>query len=62
MKKSVASLLLLLASFAAAPHAHALNVFACEPEWGSLLHELAGDAIKVDVVTSALLDVHVIEA
>jgi zinc/manganese transport system substrate-binding protein len=62
MKKSVASLLLLLASFAAAPHAHALNVFACEPEWGSLLHELAGDAIKVDVGTSALQDVHVIEA
>ena len=46
----------------AAPHAHALNVFACEPEWGSLLHELAGDAIQVDVGTSALQDVHVIEA
>jgi len=42
--------------------AHALNVFACEPEWGSLLHELAGDAIQVDVGTSALQDVHVIEA
>ena len=26
--------------------AHALNVFACEPEWGSLLHELAGDKIE----------------
>jgi len=37
-------------------------VFACEPEWGSLLHELAGDAIQVDVGTSALQDVHVIEA
>src|SRR6478752_1179030 len=46
----------------AAPQAHALNVFACEPEWGSLLHELAGDAIQVDVGTSALQDVHVIEA
>jgi len=46
----------------AAPRAHALNVFACEPEWGSLLHELAGDAIQVDVATSALQDVHVIEA
>ena len=45
-----------------APQAHALNVFACEPEWGSLLHELAGDAIQVDVGTSALQDVHVIEA
>jgi zinc/manganese transport system substrate-binding protein len=45
-----------------APQAHALNVFACEPEWGSLLHELAGDAVQVDVGTSALQDVHVIEA
>jgi zinc/manganese transport system substrate-binding protein len=45
-----------------APQAHALNVFVCEPEWGSLLHELAGDAIQVDVGTSALQDVHVIEA
>jgi len=46
----------------AAPRAHALNVFACEPEWGSLLKEIAGDAIQVDVGTSALQDVHVIEA
>jgi zinc/manganese transport system substrate-binding protein len=45
-----------------APRADALAVFACEPEWGSLLHELAGDAIQVDVGTSALQDVHVIEA
>jgi len=46
----------------AAPQAHALDVFACEPEWGSLLKELAGDVIQVDVGTSALQDVHVIEA
>ncbi len=51
----------LLAAFSA-PSAHALQAFACEPEWGSLLHELAGDAIQVDVGTSALQDVHVIEA
>jgi zinc/manganese transport system substrate-binding protein len=42
--------------------AHALDVFACEPEWGSLIHELAGDKINVDVGTTALQDVHVIEA
>lgn len=39
-----------------------LRVFACEPEWGSLVHELAGDKVDVDVATSALQDVHVIEA
>ena len=43
-------------------NAQALNVFACEPEWGSLTHELAGDAATVDVGTTALQDVHVIEA
>ena len=46
----------------ATPAAQALEVFACEPEWGSLVHELAGDAVHVDVGTSALQDVHVIEA
>lgn len=53
---------LAFALFSLAPQARALNVFACEPEWGSLLHELAGDAISVDVGTSALQDVHVVEA
>jgi zinc/manganese transport system substrate-binding protein len=42
--------------------AHALSVFACEPEWGSLVHELAGDSVSVDVATTALQDVHQIEA
>lgn len=39
-----------------------LNVFACEPEWASLTQELAGDRAAVDVATSALQDVHQIEA
>ena len=52
-----------LLALAASPAAHAeLRVFACEPEWGALVQELAGDAIEVDVATSALQDVHVIEA
>jgi len=60
MNKYTFTVFLLLALVA--PHADALSVFACEPEWGSLLHELAGDTIQVDVGTSALQDVHVIEA
>ena len=59
--KRLAVFALLLLSFAAPAEAR-LRVFACEPEWGSLLHELAGDRIDVDVATSALQDVHVIEA
>lgn len=39
-----------------------LQVFACEPEWGSLLQELAGNKVDVEVATSALQDVHQIEA
>jgi zinc/manganese transport system substrate-binding protein len=39
-----------------------LNVFACEPEWGSLAKELAGDRANVYVATTALQDAHHIEA
>lgn len=61
MKRIVASLCLLAAAFAAPAEAR-LRVFACEPEWGALLGELAGDALDVTVATSALQDVHAIEA
>lgn len=47
---------------AATPAQAKLRVFACEPEWGSLVRELAGDKVEVDVATSALQDVHQIEA
>ena len=63
MKPIVASTLLLAAALASSPaHAGKLKVFACEPEWGSLVTELAGDKVDLDVATTALQDVHVIEA
>ncbi|MDI1361575.1 zinc ABC transporter substrate-binding protein [Methylotenera sp.] len=40
----------------------ALNVFACEPEWGALAQELGGDKVTVFTATNALQDVHHIEA
>jgi len=40
----------------------ALNVFACEPEWGALVTELGGDAVKVYSATTAFQDPHRIEA
>ncbi len=55
-------LVLVLASAVVTPAHASLKVFACEPEWGSLLQELAGDKVTVDVATSALQDVHQIEA
>src|SRR6188768_4084957 len=53
---------LAVVALAGAAPAHALSVFACEPEWGALTRELAGDAVTLDVATSALQDVHQIEA
>lgn len=65
MKKLIATFAVLLTTFGAASPAGAadkLRVFACEPEWGSLLQELGGDKLDVFVATSALQDVHQIEA
>ena len=40
----------------------ALNVLACEPEWGALARELGGDKVKVYDATNAMQDPHRIEA
>lgn len=40
----------------------ALNVFACEPEWGALAKELGGDRVRVYTATSAMQDPHRIDA
>lgn len=46
----------------ALPAAAALNVFACEPEWGALAQELGGDKVAVYSATTALQDAHRVEA
>jgi zinc/manganese transport system substrate-binding protein len=61
MKRILAATVLSLAAFAVPASAN-LKVFACEPEWASMLNELGGDKVSVDVGTSALQDVHVIDA
>jgi len=40
----------------------AIEVFACEPEWGSLVEELAGTNAKVTVATTAFQDPHGLQA
>jgi len=42
--------------------ANALEVFACEPEWGALIEELAGDTAEVTVATTAFQDPHRLQA
>ena len=46
----------------ALPATAALNVFACEAEWGALARELGGDKVSVYSATTALQDAHRIEA
>lgn len=40
----------------------AIEVFACEPEWAALVRELGGEHIKASSATTALQDVHHIQA
>ncbi len=54
--------LLAAAAWLAQPAQAALNVFACEPEWGALAQELGGDKVAVYTATNALQDVHHIQA
>lgn len=44
------------------PAAAALNIFACEPEWGALAKELGGNKVTVYTAVGALQDPHHIEA
>lgn len=52
----------LVACLMAQPALAALNIFACEPEWGALAKELGGDKVSIYVATNALQDPHHIEA
>jgi zinc/manganese transport system substrate-binding protein len=59
MKKFLLTALLCLASTAAQAN---INIFACEPEWGAVAKEIGGDKVNITVVTTALQDVHQIQA
>ncbi len=55
------SLLAALGTFSL-PALAALNILACEPEWGALAGELGGDKVTVYNATTALQDPHTIQA
>jgi zinc/manganese transport system substrate-binding protein len=46
----------------AGPAAAALNVFACNPEWGALAAEIGGTHVSVFNATTARQDVHKVQA
>ncbi len=50
------------ALFASAQAEAALNVFACEPEWGALAQTVGGSDVDVYTATTALQDPHQIQA
>ena len=58
MNRLFSLLLLLIAPLSA----NALDVFACEPEWASLVRELAGDNAIITIATTAFQDPHNLQA
>ena len=58
MNRLIALPLLLIAPL----NSDALEVFACEPEWGALVNELAGENAKVTVAITAFQDPHRLQA
>ena len=42
--------------------ANAIEVFACEPEWASLVREIAGDHANITIATTAAQDPHRLQA
>ena len=61
--KLTLNILVALGTALCGAHAQAaLNVFACEPEWAALAHEIGGDKVSVYQATTGLQDPHRIEA
>jgi zinc/manganese transport system substrate-binding protein len=62
MKKLFLSLLTLAAVVCAQASYANIKIFACEPEWGALSKELAGDKASIYTATNAFQDPHHIQA
>ena len=62
MKSLIRVIAMLLVATGSIPAQAALKVLATTPDWGSLTQELGGDRVNVYVATTALQDVHRVEA
>jgi len=62
MKTTMKSRITILCALLLPISANALEVFACEPEWGSLIEELAGNIAATTVATTAFQDPHRLQA
>ena len=61
-RKALLAVVVSAAACFVAPAFAALSIFACEPEWGALAKELAGEKASIYVAATALQDPHRIEA
>lgn len=55
-------ILAILVTLLTTANAKALEVFACGPEWGALVKELAGDTAEITIATTAFQDPHSLQA
>jgi zinc/manganese transport system substrate-binding protein len=62
MKSPMCGILAVLALALPSLAQAAVDVFACEPEWGALAREIGGPKVEVFVATNALQDPHRIQA
>ena len=62
MKNLIRSFFVLVILVSSAPLMANINVFACEPEWASLVDELGGERVNSYAATTAFQDPHHIEA
>lgn len=60
--KTLSRIIALLLILVSPLKASALSVFACEPEWGALVAELAGEDVEITVATTAFQDPHSLQA
>ncbi|MDD5297115.1 MAG: zinc ABC transporter substrate-binding protein [Rhodocyclaceae bacterium] len=60
--RSITSLLALALGMLALPACAALNILACEPEWGALAQQLGGDKVTIYQATNAFQDPHHVQA
>jgi zinc/manganese transport system substrate-binding protein len=54
--------LIVIAALTVPVSANALNIFACEPEWGALARHIAAETADITVATTAFQDPHTLQA
>ena len=62
LNRSIKALLAAVLGALALPLFAALNILACEPEWGALARELGGDKVSIYDATNAFQDPHHVQA